>query len=354
MMQQRINESGSQGIFLRSSMIGSGLRLDGRTLNDWRDVEVYLNRSELSSRSEVSIGDTRCVCTIRGEVVAPYLDRPTEGILQFNANLSSATEAAGHTSHAITRLLEKSIRESDAIDMESLCVVSGERVWLITCDVRVLNFDGNVSDGCMLAALSALQAFRRPEVSVLFSPESGSGAKGGLTIILHKSEERDPLPLALHHSPLAITYGVLADETSMTCQLVADCTASEEASLDGALICSINSHDELCAVHLPGKVGIPPTLLLDGSRKALVRGKALHKIVELALEDLEQRVEAQSAKHLLNLQKLEGQRLNSTHSANRQNPIGSTRDTSATTGIDKSDPILTWQMLHTSVPLRDD
>ena len=77
-------------------------------------------------------------------------------------------ESHGVSQVQLSRLLDRSIRESDAIDTESLCIISGEKVWLISCDVRVLDFSGgNIVDTALLAAMSAFKAFRKPEVSVI-------------------------------------------------------------------------------------------------------------------------------------------------------------------------------------------
>jgi exosome complex component RRP45 len=77
-------------------------------------------------------------------------------------------ESHGVSQVQLSRLLDRSIRESDAIDTESLCIVSGEKVWLISCDVRVLDYSGgNVVDAALFAAMSAFKAFRKPEVSII-------------------------------------------------------------------------------------------------------------------------------------------------------------------------------------------
>ena len=115
---------------------------------------------EFSSTAEVQLGVTRVICFVRGEVVAPHPDRPTEGLVQFNATLSVAAESAGFTNNDVVRMLEKAIRESDAIDTESLCIVGGEYVWLITCDVRLLDYGGSILDASLLAASVAIRAFR--------------------------------------------------------------------------------------------------------------------------------------------------------------------------------------------------
>ena len=50
--------------------------------------------------------------------------------------------------------------------MESLCVVSEEKVWCIRLDLRVLNHDGNATDACSVAGLAALCHYKRPDVSL--------------------------------------------------------------------------------------------------------------------------------------------------------------------------------------------
>lgn len=70
-------------------------------------------------------------------------------------NLSVLFQQAGHTSNSICRVLERSIRDSEALDTESLCIIAGEKVWCISCDIRVLNYDGNIFDASNLAAVSS-------------------------------------------------------------------------------------------------------------------------------------------------------------------------------------------------------
>ena len=99
-------------------------------------------------------------------------------------------------------LLEKSIRDSEAIDTESLCIVAGQKVWSIQCEVMVLHADGNIIDAVCLAAMSSLRAFRKPDVTII--RESGKHT----TLHVHGEDERESLPLALHHTPLTVTFAL--------------------------------------------------------------------------------------------------------------------------------------------------
>jgi hypothetical protein len=113
------------------------------------------------------------------------------------------------------------------------------------------DFDGNALDACCLAAVglgvllgmfshfllllhlhfnaqvAALRAFRRPEVSVhtllsedaMLAPRSvapsvpayahvASGPQSVVAVRVHPAAEREPLPLALHHTPTNATLAV--------------------------------------------------------------------------------------------------------------------------------------------------
>ena len=89
----------------------------------------------------------------------------------------------------LTRMLDKIIRRSDAVDKESLCVVAGQRVrthiavlefhnlsirrgrdlqvWHIRLTIHCLADAGNLLDCACLAGIVALKHFRRPEVEVV-------------------------------------------------------------------------------------------------------------------------------------------------------------------------------------------
>lgn len=251
-------------VFIRQALFESSVRLDGRGITDCRDVSINLSRSEKNSTSEVQIGDTFVITVVTGEIVAPYPDRPTDGILQFNADVSTLAENSGFLHSDLSRLLERAIRESESIDTESLCIIGGEKVWMINCEVKVLDCSGgNVIDACMLSAMSALRAFRKPETSVVSAEPSGiEGESIESGIIVHHSDDREPLPLALHHTPLSVSLGVFkntalsaasssggeseeggkAKGTSRPLLLVTDPTLQEEAAMDGRVSFSINAH----------------------------------------------------------------------------------------------------------------
>lgn len=76
-------------------------------------------------------------------------------------------------------------------------------MWRVRADVRVLDAGGNVTDAVFLCSLTALMAFRRPEVTV----EAGEDGRAPTTTV-HSVEERESVPLSMHQAPLAVSFAL--------------------------------------------------------------------------------------------------------------------------------------------------
>lgn len=88
--------------------------------------------------------------------------------------------------------------------------------------MRVLDAAGNVTDAAFLCCLTALLAFKRPEVSVENS-EDGSNP----SIKVHPVEEREALPLSLHQSPIAVSFALF--QVKFSCYfLLTICSSLED------------------------------------------------------------------------------------------------------------------------------
>ncbi|CAM9602951.1 unnamed protein product, partial [Ascophyllum nodosum] len=159
---QSIND---HDFILRS--LRKGKRVDGRRLEDMRLLRMVFSRAEGQASAEIQLGRTRVLAVATGEVVPPFPDRATEGFLHFNVELSSMAassfgERSSIVSAEIARVIEIGVRDSQALDTEALCIIGGEKVWQIRCDIHVLDHGGNLMDACTLATMAALRHFRRP------------------------------------------------------------------------------------------------------------------------------------------------------------------------------------------------
>lgn len=151
--------SNNERAFIEDS-IKEGLRIDQRQLNEFRDLEIVFVSKELGS-VVVSLGNTKVFACVSCEVSTPKTSRPNEGTIFVNVELGpmaaphfeSSVGSGGNLNEAcifVNRILERTIRDSRCIDMESLCIIAEEKVWNLRVDITVLNHEGNIAGRIML------------------------------------------------------------------------------------------------------------------------------------------------------------------------------------------------------------
>ncbi|XP_055990469.1 exosome complex component RRP45 [Sorex fumeus] len=259
-------------------------RLDGRQTYDYRSLRVSFGTDY--GCCVVELGRTRVLGQVSCELVSPKLNRATEGILFFNLELSQMAAPAfepGRQSDLLVklnRLLERCLRNSKCIDTESLCVVAGEKVWQIRVDLHLLNHDGNIIDAASIAAIVALCHFRRPDVSVQ-----------GDEVTLYTPEERDPVPLSIHHMPICVSFAFFQQGT----YLLVDPNEREERVMDGLLVIAMNKHREICTIQSSGGIMLLKDQVLRCSKIAGVKVAEITELIQKALEN-DQKVRKEGGK----------------------------------------------------------
>jgi exosome complex component RRP45 len=281
-------------------------------------------RSDRRALCEVCIGDSRAQAVTTASVVPPFPDRPSEGFIHIDVDFSPMASPSVEVSDSTTlpcgtgviiggsqsgrqhprateiaRLLEHTLRDSHAIDVEALCISSGDRVWDIHTHVTVLDDGGSLSDAAALAAVCSLRHFRRADVSVV-----------GGHVVVHSFDERVPVPLSLHHSPVCVTFALFGpslvragltggedtDTTTMGMSAAAassssrlslvpilDPTDREEVTCDGTLIVAVNAHGEICSLDKIGGAPVTTEELISCAEHASEHGKRLCEEMESAL-----------------------------------------------------------------------
>uniref|UniRef100_A0A8D2D4Y0 Exosome complex component RRP45 n=1 Tax=Sciurus vulgaris TaxID=55149 RepID=A0A8D2D4Y0_SCIVU len=259
-------------------------RLDGRQTYDYRSIRVSFGTDY--GCCVVELGKTRVLGQVSCELVSPKLNRATEGILFFNLELSQMAAPAfepGRQSDLLVklnRLLERCLRNSKCIDTESLCVVAGEKVWQIRVDLHLLNHDGNIIDAASIAAIVALCHFRRPDVSVQ-----------GDEVTLYTPEERDPVPLSIHHMPICVSFAFFQQGM----YLLVDPNEREERVMDGLLVIAMNKHREICTIQSSGGIMLLKDQVLRCSKIAGVKVAEITELIQKALEN-DQKVRKEGGK----------------------------------------------------------
>jgi exosome complex component RRP45 len=220
----------------------------------------------------------RVLVNISAEVTKPFPDRQFDGIFTITTELSpiaSPTFEVGRPSETeilLSRLLEKTLRRSSAVDTESLCLVAAQKVWSIRADVHILSADGNLIDASCIAVMAALQHFRKPDVSI-----------EGDVVTVYTLAEREPVPLSLLHFPYCVTlsfYKVGGAEV-----VLLDTVLQEEQLREGSITISMNRHGEICQIAKLGGMPVDAVLLLQCTSIALVKVKELSAFVTKRLEE---------------------------------------------------------------------
>ncbi|TFK59589.1 ribosomal protein S5 domain 2-like protein [Pluteus cervinus] len=257
------------------------LRIDGRQMLEQREPSITFG-PELGW-VECGLGKTKVIAQIEAKIVKPTPERPYEGIITIHSELSPMASTEYDTGRpteeevTITRMLDKVIRRSDTIDKESLCILAKRRVWHLRLTLHFLSDDGNMLDCGCLAGIIALKHFRRPEVEVI-----------GDDVTIHPPTERAPVPLAMHHTPLCLTFAFFppsptSDTTSALVLL--DPSYLEQRLSTGLMSVALNAQRELCVVHKLGGVPMEIGEVMGVLDIAVKRAKELNRLVEDKLEE---------------------------------------------------------------------
>lgn len=118
--------------------IAEGLRIDKRGLDEFRNLSIVFGKKFGSVI--VSLGETKVFCSVSCEISTPKTTRPNEGTIFMNVEMGGQQNEA---CIVVTRILERTIRDSNCLDLETLCIIAEEKVWNLRVDITVLNNEGN-------------------------------------------------------------------------------------------------------------------------------------------------------------------------------------------------------------------
>mmetsp|Transcript_7450 Transcript_7450/g.16012 ORF Transcript_7450/g.16012 Transcript_7450/m.16012 type:complete len:600 (+) Transcript_7450:78-1877(+) len=319
-----------------SNNMNKVLRCDGRRGNDVRNVRMQLGRWDNGAECTVQWGaGTRVTSLCSAELVPPSPDRPNEGIMNFNVDISpmagstfklapaiSTGPSSGSTSmrgsnhsdqyqrllsNRILRCIERIVLIGGALDTEALVLQAGKWVWKFTVALTVLDAGGNILDACVLAAMAALKHYRKPQVDLSEGDESeGSDANNTASLpTMIPSIVKEATPLPLHHTPLSISFGLIpADDavnstssTSIVAALI-DPTDREELVQSGSLTIAMNVHSEVCLLDYGGGCELTPNKLRGCWKVAETAIKNLCELLETALTKSDEQAQKERLQRL--------------------------------------------------------
>lgn len=151
--------------------IRQGKRENNRAFDEFRKLEIKTGIFPCADGSAwVKLGDTEVVAGVKFSVGLPYPDSPDQGSFSLNLELSGISSPDFQTgppqlnSLEFSRIADRAIRSSNAIDFKKLCIVPGEKVWVMFVDCLAINADGNLIDATEIAALCAIKNSKIPKL----------------------------------------------------------------------------------------------------------------------------------------------------------------------------------------------
>lgn len=242
-------------------LVTKGKRIDERSLESYRPIQIQVGMIEKANGSaQVYLGKSKVLAGIKVETGEPFPDTPDEGVLTVNAELvplASPSFEAGPPSEAaieLSRVVDRGIRESKAVDLKTLVIQKGKKVQVVYVDIYVLDHDGNLIDAAAMAALAALVNSKVGKMEV----------KGDEVVMKPGNHS-----LPLNNYPLAVTFAKV-DKT-----LLVDPSIEEEQVMNARLTVTIDKNGNICAMQKGGLSGFTTEELK----------RAVHLAVEKAAEN---------------------------------------------------------------------
>jgi len=243
-----------------SELAGKDARIDGRSQWEGRNLEIehsVLPRAEGSAR--VRMGDTIVLAGVKFQIMQPYPDRPNQGGLMCSADVRPIAgrnwEAGPPSPEAIElgRVVDRGIRESGCIDVDSLCIIPGEKAWQVILDLFAVSDDGNLFDAFALAGIAALR---------------------NAIVPAERFEVGEDYPLSVSKTPIMCSYHKVGG------RFVYDACSREELGGDERIHITLGDDDNVHSLQKGLKGIFSPEEFAEIMTNAQERTKELRKIVD--------------------------------------------------------------------------
>lgn len=246
-------------------LINKGMRIDGRKLLEFREIELktnVINKAEGSAY--VKMGETQVIVGVKMNIGTPFADSMGEGVLMCGAEftpMSSPDFESGPPSPEaieLARVVDRGIRESHCLEVSKLAI-NEQKVWIVNVDIHIINHDGNLMDAAALGAIAALKTAKVPRVDL-----------EKMQVI--RNDYVSDLPVV--HTPINVSVCKVGDNT------ILDPTKLEEGSIDSRISISVREDDKICALQKQGSKGIMIGEIPGMMELAMEKSRELRKLLE--------------------------------------------------------------------------
>jgi exosome complex component RRP42 len=241
--------------------ISKGKRLDGRTLDEIRPIEIEVGLIRKANGSaRVKLGNSEVVAGVKVETGEPFEGLENKGALILSAEVLPTASPyiepgpPDEETVELARVVDRGIRESEMLDLSKLALIPGEIVYVIFVDCSVINADGNLFDATSYAAVSALMNSKLPVFEIRDRKAVDTGEK-----------QNPPLTTV----PVSITAVRIGES------LILDPTAEEEACMDARITITTNSDQNFAAVQKGSTGAFTVEQLKRAAATARIKGEEI-------------------------------------------------------------------------------
>lgn len=223
-------------------LLEQGKRVDGRALNEPREITVETNAvPKADGSARVRLGDTEVVCGVKIQPDKPFPDMGDKGIFICTAELlplshpTVETGPPGPDVIELARVVDRGIRESHMIDLSQLVIEQDKSVVGIFADNVVVDYDGNLFDACSYAATATLLSSQTPKWKM----------EGDVPTLVEGEES--PVPITT--IPVSVTMGKIGEH------IVVDPNGDEWSCMNARITVTSDSDRNICALQKGGYDG---------------------------------------------------------------------------------------------------
>ncbi|ADZ10399.1 3' exoribonuclease [Methanobacterium lacus] len=249
-----------------TNLVKNGERTDGRAFDEYREISLeagVIEKAEGSAR--VKIGNTQIIIGAKPQIGTPFGDTPNVGVLMTNTELlpmaapNFESGPPDENSVELSRVTDRCIREGEVVDLEKLCIVPGEKVWMIFLDLHVVDYDGNLMDAAVLGSVAALMNTRLPEAKIIDDE-----------VVL---DYDNLIPLPINDTALMSTFAKIGEE------LIIDPSLEEEEVMGARLSIGITKDGNICAMQKGGEKTLTQEEVLKAVSIAKIKTAELRKLL---------------------------------------------------------------------------
>ena len=249
-------------------LITNGKRLDGRSLEDIRDLEIEIDIIKKADGSaKVRLGNSEVIAGVKVETGAPFEGLENKGALIMSAEVlptaSPHVEPGPPDEDAIelSRVVDRGVRESEMLDLDKLVLIPGKIVYTVFVDCSIINSDGNLLDATSYAVVAALLTSKFP----IYEIKDEQVVDTGKT-----------MPPPITTMPVSITAVRIGESVLL------DPTTEEEACMDARITMTTQSDGNIVAVQKGFTGPFSVNQIVQFSEIARIKGEEMRsKIKEL-------------------------------------------------------------------------